>query len=183
MAVDDSELSSAVTSGDPKAEEELYLRFRPRVRRKLEGVFPGRPECEDLTNEILQAAIESLRGGRFRGECQLGTFIHAVAKNKIAEFLRRRRPQTSQLTQDIPDSAPAPDETVAREEVGRAIREALSQLRPKYRKVLYLYYYKGLRVREIAAAMGVSARQISEWKDYGLRVLRQRFGPSLIQFR
>ena len=183
MELEDSQLSSAIAGGSSRAEEELYLRFQPRIRRKVEATLSGRPESEDLVSEILQATIMSLREGRFRGECAISTFVHAIAKNKIAEFLRRRRPETRELTDEIVDGRPAPDEAIARDEIGGAIREVLTRLKPKYRQVLYLYYYKGLSVGEIATTLAVPPRRISEWKEYGLKVMRTRFGSSLIRFR
>jgi RNA polymerase sigma-70 factor (ECF subfamily) len=180
---DDAQLTAAIGSGDPRGEEELCRRFMPRVRRKVEAALPGRPDCEDLTSEILQAAIQSLRGGRFRGDSLLSTYIHGIAKNKIAEFLRRKRPETTALTDDIADPRPPPDEEAARSEVRQAVRDALAELKPKYRQVLYLYYYRGFRVAEIGELLGVSPRRISERKEYGLRVLRSRFRAQLIEFR
>ncbi len=181
--LDDTELSSAVAAGDPKGEEELIRRFRSRIQRKVEAALSDRSEVEDLSSEILQAVILSLRRGSFRGECALGTFVHAVAKNKIAEHLRRRRRVTTELKDDIPDPGPLPDDGVAREEAAMAVRRALTQLKPKYREVLYLYYYRGLSVGEIAERLGAPARRISEWKDYALKVLRAKFGPSLNRIR
>jgi RNA polymerase sigma-70 factor (ECF subfamily) len=127
--------------------------------------------------------IASLRRGSFRGDCQLGTFIHAVARNKTAEHLRRARPETAELDESIPDRTPFPDDAVIQEEMSRAIREALDALKPKYRSVLYLYYFRGMTVGEIGAALRLPARRVSERKEYGLKVMRARFGRSLLHFR
>ena len=182
-AAADAAIVTAICAGDSATEEEFCARFRPRVRLKVGATLRGRPDCEDLTNEILQAALLSLRGGRFRGECQLSTFVHAIAKNKVAEYLRRRRPETTELTEDIPSTTAFPDENLAQKEAAEAIARAVGQLKPKYREVLYLYYYKGLAISEIAARMSAPPRRVSEWKDYGLKVLRSKYGKALDAFR
>ena len=177
------DLAAAISAGDLEAEAELCRCFQSRIRRKVEAALPGAPDCEDLTNEILQGAIDTLRKGTFRGDCQLSTFMHAVARNKIAEYLRRRRPETRRLAEEIPDPGASPEDAALREEVGQAIRDALNRLRPKYRQVLYLYYYRGLTVGQIAEQLGIPARRVSERKDYALKVIRARFGSSLERFR
>jgi len=183
VQLEDSELTAAIGEGDIEAEAELFRRFHPRVLRKAQAVLGGGPDCEDLASEILQAAIANLRGGRFRGECRLSTFVHAIARNKVAEFLRRRRPAMADLTEDLRDPAPPPDEAARRAEMAAAIRIAVARLKPKYRNVLYLYYYRGFSVAEIAGRLGSTNRRISEWKDYGLRVIRAQFGSVLEEFR
>lgn len=183
MEWDDGGLCSAIAGGDPRAEEELCRRFRARIRRTVWGALRGRPECDDVTSEILVSTLARLRSGGFRGECQLATFVHAVTRNKICEFLRRKRPETSELNEEIPDGAESPEDAVAREEARDAVREALSRLPQKYRDVLRLFYYEGLTVAEIAARLGLPARRISERKDYALKVFRARFGESLSPFR
>jgi RNA polymerase sigma-70 factor (ECF subfamily) len=183
MGLDDAQLRTAIAAGDKDAEAELFLRYRDRIRRKVEAALSSRPDCQDLTNEILEGALATIRSGRFRGDCRLATFIHAVARNKIAEYLRRRRPEAVELTDEIPSAVPSPEEVTSRGETGEAIRAALARLKPKYRRVLYLYYFKGLRVAEIAEQLGVPPRRVSEWKDYALKQIRARFGASLIRFR
>jgi len=173
VSMDDTELAAAIGAGDREAEEDLVRRFQAGIRCIVQQRLHWGPDCDDLTSEILQAVIASLRTGTFRGDCQLGTFIHTIAKNKITDFLRRRRPEAAELHEEIPDPAPGPDETVIRDETARSVRACLSRLKPKYRSVIYLYYYEGLSVAEIAQELGLKPRKVSEWKDYGLKLVRQ----------
>jgi len=179
----DAQLVAAVGGGSTQAEAEVCVRYRARIRRKVDASLRGSPDAEDLTSEILQATIESLRRGSFRGECQLGTFVHAVSRNKIAEYIRRRRPESVELTEDVPDHRISPEEEVIRGEIADAVRKAVGELKPKYRNVLYLYYFRGLSIAEIAARLGAPGRRVSEWKDYGLKMIRSKAGPSLLRFR
>jgi RNA polymerase sigma-70 factor, ECF subfamily len=180
---EDSALTAAIAVGDRAAEEELYRRFAPRVRCLVESALHHGPDCEDVSCVILEEVIVGLRRGSFRGESSIGTFIYAVARNKIMEYFRRRRPETTDLPTDIPDRAPAPDDGIIREELDLAIRSALAGLSPKYRTVLYLHFYKGMTVGQVAQRLDVPPRRVSEWKDYGLGVLRSRFGRRLERYR
>lgn len=181
----DPELGAAIVAGDEDAEAEFFLRYATRVRRQVDHALRSHAEAEDLTSEILQAALSALRRGSFRGESQLSTFVHAVGRNKIGEHFRRRRPLTTELTDELGLEAPgpSPDESSSRLQLAVAIRRALLELKPKYRQVLCLFYYQELSVAEIAGRLEVSPRTVSEWKDYGLRVIRSRFGASLKEHR
>jgi RNA polymerase sigma-70 factor, ECF subfamily len=179
----DALLTAGIVAGESRAENEFVLRFLPRIQRVIGHSLASHPEAEDLAQEAIKGALESLRRGHFRGDCALGTFVHAVARNKIAEFIRRKKPAPSELSEDTPDLRPSPEDDLARREIGRAVGEALERLQPKYRSVLYLYYYQGFGVAEIAARMAVPARKVTEWKEYGLRLMRGRFEARLDRFR
>lgn len=181
MTWTEEELAAAAATGHPDAAGEISVRFRARVRRQVVHRLAGSAEVEDLVCEILEAAVETLRRGGFRGECRLSTFLHAIGRNRIAAHLRGRRPETEELTEALApaDPRPAPDESAARLETALAVRRALLDLKPKYREVLFLYYYRELTVAEIAAQLNVPAKVVSEWKDYALRQIRARYGPAL----
>jgi len=183
VPTEDADLVTAIERGDGDAENALLLRFTPRVRSMFQSSLRSAADIEDLIQETLRGALNSLRSGRFRGDCALGTFIHAVARNKLAEFLRRKRPPPAELTDDLPDRALSPEETLARREIAAAVREAVQSLAPKYRTVLYMYYFQGLSVAETAAHLGVPARKVTEWKDYGLQVIRRKHQSHLDRFR
>ncbi len=183
MTLGDSELCAAIGARDADAEAELFRRFQPRVLRMVNRALSGGPDCEDLASEILQGALASLRRGNFRGDCQLGTFIHAVARNQIAAHFRKRRPETTELNENIPDQGRSPCDVALDEEMGLAIRAVLERLKPKYRQVLFLYYFHGLSVAQIAARLEAPPRRVSEWKNYALKVIRSRFGKRLDRFR
>ncbi len=183
MERDETALIAAIAAGDRTAEEEVFLRFAPRVRGLVESSLRHGPDCEDLTCVILEDVIAGLRRGSFRGESRIGTYVYAVARNKIAEHLRRRRPAATGIPANLPDRSPTPDVEVVREELDAAIRSALQELPPKNRTVLYLYYYRGMTIGRIASSLDVPPRRVSEWKDYGLGVLRSRYGRILAKHR
>ena len=184
MSWDEAELCAAIQAGDSAAEAELFLKFQARVRRLVDQTFRGGPDRDDLAAEILEGVLASLRRGGFRGDCRLGTFVHAVAKNKIAEALRRKKPETLELTEELglSDAQPSVEERIARDELMQALQAALERLKPQHRQVLCLYFYQGQSIAEIAAALNEPARRISECKDYALRVLRRQCGKALRRF-
>jgi RNA polymerase sigma factor for flagellar operon FliA len=56
----------------------------------------------------------------------------------------------------------SPWETTARRELAEQIAARLAQLPPRQRRVLTLYYYEGLRLREIAEVLGLTESRICQ---------------------
>lgn len=59
----------------------------------------------------------------------------------------------------------------------RVLREALQSLKEQERVVMSLYYYEGLKLHEIAVALGVSESRVSQIRTRALASLRQVMAP------
>jgi RNA polymerase sigma factor for flagellar operon FliA len=70
------------------------------------------------------------------------------------------------------ESQEDPCESVSRSELKKLVAQQLGQLPEPQRKVLALYYFKGLRLREIAKAFGVSEARISQIHSQAIRAIR-----------
>ena len=67
-----------------------------------------------------------------------------------------------------------PDTIVEREEVKRVIIEAINELPDKEKKVLILYYYEDLTLKEIGHVLGVTESRISQLHTKAIMRLRAR---------
>ncbi len=67
-----------------------------------------------------------------------------------------------------------PGDALAREETLAELREALQSLSARDRMVLTLYFYEGLTLREIGAALRISESRASQIRTRALARLRQR---------
>ena len=141
-AVDERELSS----------EEIYRRHAQRVARwvaRLGGPFV---DVEDLTQEVF---LQVHRGrARFRGDCQLTTWLYRVTANVVAA--RRRKDRLLRLfspaapAHEAASREPTPVEALEQQQANAALYRALDRLRDKYRSVLVLYELEGLSGEQIA---------------------------------
>lgn len=66
----------------------------------------------------------------------------------------------------------SPDTTVAQRELSRVIAERLEQLPEMQRKVLALYYFEDMRLREIAEAFGVTESRICQIHSQAILAIR-----------
>ena len=67
-----------------------------------------------------------------------------------------------------------PDTIVEREEIKRVIVEAINELPDKEKKVLILYYYEDLTLKEIGHVLGVTESRISQLHTKAVMRLRAR---------
>ena len=67
-----------------------------------------------------------------------------------------------------------PDSIVEREEIKRVIVEAISELPEKEKKVLILYYYEDLTLKEIGHVLGVTESRISQLHTKAIMRLRAK---------
>lgn len=156
--------------------QELMVRYRPiiafRVRKALGA---QNTDCEDLVSEILSQVLEKLQTGEFRGESSLGTFVYTITSRRIVDYIREK----TKVMKYAPEPAPFPDpqETLEVAEMSEKVKRALSRLKPKYREVLYLYYYQELSREEVAQRLKVSTRKVSELVNYALKLIRKELKP------
>jgi len=121
---------------------------------------------------------------RFQGGSSLKTWLYRIAYNCSIDLRRRQeRRKECQLEGAGADAAherhnqndfhPAPDETIAQEELARNVRKALNELPDEHRTTLLLRYVDGLTCAEVAAATGVSLGTVLSRIFYGKRKLRK----------
>lgn len=72
-----------------------------------------------------------------------------------------------------------PEQVVEQEEVKKILAETLETLTDREKKVILLYYYEELTLKEISLVMEVSESRVSQLHTKGLQKLRQRLGTHL----
>ena len=98
-------------------------------------------DAEDAVQEVFIKLLKK-RSCTFRDSEHLKAWLLRVTKNYCIDLIRRKKTQNETvLTEQL--FAPESDE--------QHLLEELNQLKPKYREVLYLYYYEGYTIKEIAA--------------------------------
>ncbi len=152
--------------------DEIITKYRPVVGfRVKKSLGAANPDWEDVVNEIMLNAVEKIKNGEFRGESSIGTFIYTIASRRIVDYIR----QKSKVLKHAPEPAPfpSPDEQIENKERTEMIVNAIKQLKPKYREILYLYYYRELSRQEVARKLGISLRRVSERVNYSQKLLRK----------
>jgi RNA polymerase sigma-70 factor, ECF subfamily len=152
--------------------DQVVTQYRPvvsfKVRKSLGG---GNPDWEDVVNEIMMQVIQKIQSGEFRGESSVGTFIYTITTRRIIDYIR----QKTRVLRHAPEVSPLPDphDKVEQDERAARLGEAIKQLKPKFKDVLYLYYFKDLSREEVAQKLGISPAKVSERVNYAQKLLRR----------
>lgn len=153
--------------------EEIVSKYRSVISFRVKKSLGTRTQdWQDVVNEIILNVIEELRKGKFRGESSLGTFIYTITSRRIVDFIRQKR-KTLKYAPD-PEPFSSPYEHVENKERAESMAKILSLLKPKYKEVLYLYYYKELSRNEVAHMLHISPRRVSERINYAQKLLRKK---------
>jgi RNA polymerase sigma-70 factor (ECF subfamily) len=150
----------------------IVAKYRPVVSFRVKKSIGTRtPDWEDVVNEIMINVVEKLKKGEFRGDSSIGTFIYTITSRRIIDFIRKK----SKVLKHAPEPNPyiSPHEHVENRERARWIAQSMEKLKPKYKEVLYLYYYKELSREEVARKLKISPRRVSERVNYAQKLLRK----------
>lgn len=79
----------------------------------------------------------------------------------------------------VPSEPPAPDKACEQEEIRRRVRAAISALPWRERKVIGLYYYGDVTMKQIGAEIGVNESRVSQLHARAIQRLRKLLGPDL----
>lgn len=185
METDERQLLERIYRGDRQAESELVRQFDYVIRRKIEScVQADKDRIHDILAEVHLAVIQSIRQKKFRMENghSLGAYIYGITRNKINDFYKeRKRHQNSEiLPKHVVDAIK--DLGLERKELEFALRQELEKLQPKYRKILYLRYFKELSITEICEQLDLSPRRVSERIHYAVKLLRKNSKKKLSIF-
>lgn len=152
--------------------DEMIRQYRPIVGFKVKKALGGgNPDWEDVVDEIMMQAVEKIKSGEFRGDSSVGTFIYTITVRRIIDYIR----QKTRVLKGAPEvpALPDPHDQVERNERAERLAEAIKRLRPKFRDVLYLYYYKEFSRLEVARELGISPAKVSERVNYARKLLRK----------
>jgi len=143
-----------------------------RVRKALGSLTP---DWEDVVNEIMTQVLEKVRRQEFRGESSIGTFIYIVTSRRIVDHIRNK----TKVLRHAPDPGhiPEPEEPLEQKERADLLARLIKQLKPQYRDVLQLYYYKEMSRDEVAGQLGISPSKVSERLHYAQKLLRKKLRP------
>lgn len=171
--LDDKRLVKQLLAGDERAFDRFFQENFARLYRFAIARLRDDPEgAREVVQITLTRAVRKL--GTFRAESALFTWLCAICRNEINDWLRRqgRYREHIVLVEDFPevqaavDSLQAPNDdgperSYQRIEKLRLIQVALDRLPPKYGDVLEWKYVEGHTVKEIAArlSLGTEATQ------------------------
>ncbi|MCW3066540.1 MAG: sigma-70 family polymerase sigma factor, partial [Solirubrobacterales bacterium] len=86
---DDEDLVADVRSGDDRAFEALYTRYRRRIAAYVQGMVSDHARAEDITQEVFISALRRMR--ETDRPIAFKPWVYEIAKNACIDHYRRSR--------------------------------------------------------------------------------------------
>ena len=121
--------------------------------------------AKDLTIEALGKAFKKLH--LYTPDFAFSTWLYTIARNNCIDYLRKHKPNTVSIdrmmldqdgkrnTFDIKSDDPNPEKLMIAKQRIAILRQIVDQLKPKYRDLVKLRYFKELSYDEIAEILDV----------------------------
>lgn len=135
--------------------EAIYRAYFTEVELYLRSLCRDEVLAEELTEQVFFQALKALP--KFRGDCDVRTWLCAMGKNCYLSHLRKQRPVESIDEMQIPDPARTVEERLADSDQAMDIHRLLHELPDPYKEVFSLRVFGQLSFENIGRLFGRSA--------------------------
>lgn len=162
-AKNDLQLVERARAGDEKAFASLMYRYRDSIYYMLLKMVSNPSDAEDLTIEAFGKAFRNIES--YTPKYAFSTWLFKIATNNCVDFIRKKQLSPSPLdhlqenldnaTINIQSDLPDPEETLIISQKISALKEIINQLKPRYKSLIELRYYKEYSYEEISSELNL----------------------------
>jgi len=181
----DLRLVVSARNGDQKAFAELMNRYRDSVYYMLLKMVNNPSDADDLTIEAFGKAFRNI--ANYTPSYAFSTWLFRIATNNCIDFIRKKKSAPSTLDQQNEEQeSPAaalqsdtldPEEELIMRQKADQLNYVVSLLKPQYRRLIELRYFKEYSYEEIAfeldIPLGTVKAQIFRAKELLYNILRK----------
>lgn len=159
----DLRLVEAARKGDQKAYAELMDRYRDSVYYMLIKMVGNSSDAEDLTIEAFGKAFRNINN--YVPTFAFSTWLFRIATNNCIDFIRKKKSTISSIdhrnehqesiTAQLPADTPDPEEEMIIKQKSDQLKQVIKLLRPQYRTLIELRFFKEYSYDEIAKELGI----------------------------
>jgi RNA polymerase sigma-70 factor, ECF subfamily len=158
----DSDLITRAAGGDLAAFQALVERHRSMVYRVAYQFAGNHHDAEDIAQEVFIKVYRSL--DKFRQDAQLSSWLYRIVMNACIDHRRRHLPagsapfgeEAEQRLLNTPEEAPGPEARAYAGELGEVLEAEINRLPHGQRIVFIMRHHQGLKLGEIADALGLA---------------------------
>ena len=169
-------LAEAARRGDKAAATRLIELFYERIYAFLRRLTGNDADAADLTQRTFSRVWQALP--TFAARSSFSSWIHGIAHHVYVDWRRTNRriePRSEEWWNARVAGGPAPDETVAYNDLATALFASVDKLDADIRETVHLHYYQELTLQETAEALGVAASTVKYRLRQALAELQKRF--------
>lgn len=158
-------INRALETGDTRAYNELMRLYRDPLYFMLFEKVGNEEIAKDLTIEALGKAFKKLY--LYVPDYVFSTWLFTIAKNNCIDYLRKNKLPTISIDRlmvndkgekqsfDIPAETDNPEQKMIKKQRIQILRQIVEQLKPNYRLLVKLRYFKEMSYEEIADELSI----------------------------
>jgi len=172
--------------GDQHAYAELLNRYRDSLYFIMLKMTGNATDAEDLTIEAFGKAFKNI--WQYSPDYAFSTWLFKIAANNCIDFLRKNNRiqfadnffddegESRDIPAGIPCSGPDPEERVIEKQKIQLMREVVEKLKPHYRRMIDLRYFREWSYEEIATELnlplGTVKAQLFRAREFLFQILK-----------
>jgi len=151
-------------NGDQRAYTELMSLYRDSVFFMMKKMIANTDDAEDLTIEAFGKAFKRL--AQYSPDYAFSTWLFKIASNNCIDFLRRKKLGSTMSLDagfdssddqegsiDVEFSVLDPEQALMKEQRIDEMHRIVEQLKPKYKQLVEMRYFKELSYEEISVEL------------------------------
>jgi len=158
--------------GDQNAFAELMGRYRDAIYFMILKMINDKNDAEDLTIEAFSKAFKNI--DKYSSNFAFSTWLFKIASNNCIDFLRKKKTKQISIFSNseefdkniggginentslsIRSNSLDPEEALIKEQKNKLLRKVVDNLKPRYRELVELRYFKEFTYEEIAKEMNI----------------------------
>lgn len=180
----------ALNENDQAAYAELMKRYRESIFYMLLKMIKNKDDADDLTIEAFGKAFNRLE--QYVPNYAFSTWLFRIASNNCIDFIRRQKMVTYSLDNDhegkdgdkmqfdVKSKGLDPSEIVMQDQKIKMMRDVVDKLKPRYKILVELRYFKELSYEEIAdelqLPLGTVKAQLFRARDLLYNIMKNKKG-------
>lgn len=156
----------------------VFNEFNDEIFRFSYTYVKRKDIAEDLTQEIFIKCYKNYH--KFKSDSSIKTWIYSIAANHCKDYLRSGYAKYVSLSEKIIDlvkgQSKNPEEIALENDSSKLLTEKILTLPVKYREVIYLYYFKELKISMIASTLKCNENTVKSRLRRAKSLLREAFG-------
>ena len=187
-------IQDGISTDQNRRISEILVREQARLRQFIRKRVPDESEAEDIFQDVFYELVAAYRF--MRPVEQAGAWLFRVARNRIIELFRRKRPavlgndsiplaedgESRQWEELLPSADAGPEAIYARSILLEELDAALDDLPQEQRDVFIAHEIQGTSFKEMSEAKGVSVNTLLSRKRYAVLQLQRRLQAIYSEF-
>jgi len=146
-----------------KVLERLYVQNFPVIRNFIRKNSGNDDDAADIFQNTIVVFYKKVRLGNLELNCSIQTYLYSICRNLWLDELRAKKKKQNLVEElkSVEVEASTPDELNPDGRIA-IIMKAMNEMGADCKKILGLFYFDRLRMREIATEMGYANEKVAK---------------------